>query len=137
MRVRRGPMLAIAALALPLGAAGCGGDDFPNDPRPPAPIEVTANVTNKAITVAPSQFGAGLVNLTISNTSDNVVSLNIKGGQIDTSADPIDPNSVGNFKLKFTEGSYEVTAGDDSSARPTELVVGSERASSQNQLLLP
>jgi hypothetical protein len=137
MSKRRGQMLGVALLALPLAVAGCGSSDFQNKPRPPAPIEVTASVNDKNVTVAPNQFGAGLVNLTIANQSDSVVSLTVKGGQIDTAANPIDPNSVGNFKLNFVEGSYEVSAGNDSRAKPAQVQVGPPRASSQNQLLLP
>ena len=41
------------------------------------------------------------------------------------------------MKLDLEEGEYQVTAGEDSNARETQLEVGPERASSQNDLLLP
>ena len=41
------------------------------------------------------------------------------------------------MKANFEEGEYEVTGGEDAPALPTILVVGPERASSQNDLLLP
>jgi hypothetical protein len=134
---RRGQILGVALLAIPFAVAGCGESDFQNKPRPPAPLEVTANVTGKSIDIAPSKFGAGLVNLTISNQSDSVVALTFQGGQLDASSDPIEPNSVGNFKLDFPEGTYQVTAGKEANAKPASVRVGPERASSQNQLLLP
>ena len=45
--------MASALAALALTAAGCGSDDHPNDPRPPAPIEVTAKVDNDVVQVCP------------------------------------------------------------------------------------
>jgi hypothetical protein len=34
--------------------AGCGGgDDYANEPRPPAPINVTAAITNSRVNVSP------------------------------------------------------------------------------------
>ncbi len=129
-------LLAVAFLAFPLLAYGCGSDDHPNEPRPPAPIEVSASIDDKRVTVAPNRFSAGLVNLTISNQSDVPVSLNVEGPVTDAS-NPIAPNSVGNFKLDFLEGEYTVTAGEESDAKETTVTVGPERPSSQNQLLLP
>lgn len=130
-------LLAAALLALAPIAAGCGGEDHPNEPRPPAPIEVTVRVSDKAVTVAPDEFGAGLVNLTISNQSADVVELTVEGERLSTAADPIQPNAVGNFKLDFAEGEYEVSAGPESDARPDRVSVGPERPSAQNELLLP
>jgi hypothetical protein len=137
MSTRWGHLLGAALLALPLAAAGCGSDDHPNEPRPPSPIEVTANIVNNEVEVAPAEFGAGLVNLTISNQSDHVASLTIEGDKLNTSSDSIQPSAVGVFKVNFPEGEYEVTAGPESDARATLVKVGPERPSSQNQLLLP
>jgi hypothetical protein len=134
---RPGSLLAVALVAVVPLAAGCGSDDRVSDPRPPSPIEVTARVGNKVVTVAPNEFGAGLVNITISNQSDDVVTLTVDGEQVETSAAPIQPNAVATFKVELPEGTYEVTAGPDSDARPDTLEVGPERASAQNQLLLP
>lgn len=134
---RPGQLLAAPLLAVASLAVGCGGDDHPNEPRPPAPIEVTARVGEKAVTVAPSEFGAGLVNITISNQSDDLVELTVDGEQVDKSSNPIAPNAVGNFKLELPEGDYEVSAGPESDAKPDTLEVGPPRPSAQNQLLLP
>ena len=49
--------------------AGCGGSggDYSNEPRPPAPINVTAAVTDQRISVSPKSFGAGPIVLIVSN----------------------------------------------------------------------
>lgn len=137
MSRNRAHLTVVSLLALAVPLAGCGGDDHPNEPRPPAPIEVTARVGEKAVTVAPGEFGAGLVNITISNQSDDVVELTVEGEGVEASAGPIQPNAVGNFKLDILEGGYEVSAGPESDAKPDTLEVGPERPSAQNELLLP
>ena len=133
--MRRGPVLASVAVVA-VGVAGCGADDHPNEPRPPAPIEVTAKVDDERVDVQPSKFGAGLVVMTISNQSDDPVQIAVEGPTF-REGPVIAPGQPGNLKANFEEGEYEVTAGEDSNARPTLLTVGPERASSQNDLLLP
>ncbi len=137
MSQRWGYVLAAALLAMPMAVAGCEADDHANEPRPPSPIEVTANVTDDLVEVAPASFGAGLVNLTISNQSDTVVQLTIEGEALNTQSDNIESGAVGQFKVDFPEGEYEITAGPESDAKPTTVKVGPDRPSSQNQLLLP
>ncbi len=139
MGVRRrliAPLGAGAALALGLSACG-GEDDFENEPRPPKPIEITARVDNKVVDVSPAEFGAGLAVFTISNQSEEAVALTLDGPVAATSQ-PIEPGSVTDeFKVDLQEGEYEVTGGLESKAKPTELVVGPERPSAQDELLLP
>jgi hypothetical protein len=116
--------------------AGCGADDHENIPRPPSPIEVTAKVDDQKVDVSPDEFGAGLVVMTISNQSDDPVQIGVEGPTAGESG-AIQPGSVGSFKFNFEQGDYEVSPGNDSDARPALLAVGPERASSQNELLLP
>ena len=52
----------LAGAALLSGA--CGEDDFPNDPRPASPVELTAAIDDRSVSVSPSSLGAGLVVLT-------------------------------------------------------------------------
>lgn len=136
---RRRAALA-GALALALAAAGCGGgDDFENEPRPPAPLVVTAKVDDKKVVVSPKMFGAGLVNVTFSNQSDDPVSLTIVGSgtEADLSSREIPPAGVGNLKANLEEGTYEVNGGERSSAKPAEIKVGPPRPNSNDDLLLP
>ena len=123
--------------ALGLAAGGCGSEDHPNDPRPPKPIEITARVDDRVVDVSPNEFGAGLAVFTISNQSDDVAQLTLDGPVAATSQ-PIEPGNVSDdFKVDLVEGEYEVTGGEESDARPTELIIGPERPSAQDELLLP
>ena len=56
--------VAIAALS---AAAGCGDEDFANNPRPPVPIGLTGVIQEDKVTVSPAKVGAGQVTITISN----------------------------------------------------------------------
>lgn len=129
-------LLAVAAL----GIVGCGGeDDFANEPRPAAPIALAAEVDSKQVAVSPERFGAGLVNITVSNQSDDPVTLTFVGpGPEDNfESGEIPPNGVGNLKAALNEGDYEVSGGERSDAEPTEIAVGPPRESSSDDLLLP
>ena len=133
----RRPIVVASLTALATGViAGCGAEDHANDPRPPSPVEVTAKVDDENVDVSPNEFGAGLVVMTISNQSEDPVQLGVEGPTAGE-AGSIEPGSVGNFKFDFQQGDYEVSPGEDSNARPAVLTVGPERASSQNELLLP
>jgi hypothetical protein len=138
MRKNRLRLVLPAGLAvLALGGAGCGSDDHPNEPRPPTPFEVTAKVDEDQVVVSPSQFGAGLAVFTISNQSDDVVQVALEG-PTEAVSEPIEAGGVTDgFKVPMEEGAYEVTAGEDSRAKPAELLIGPKRKSSQNKLLLP
>jgi hypothetical protein len=137
-RIRpRHALLPAGIAVLGLAVAGCGSEDHPNEPRPPKPIEITARVDNKVVDVSPAEFGAGLAVFTISNQSEEAVALTLDGPVAATSQ-PIEPGSVTDeFKVDLQEGEYEVTGGLESKAKPTELVVGPERPSAQDELLLP
>jgi hypothetical protein len=138
MTARRRVVAQLGALAtVALGLGGCGGnDDFENEPRPPAPIEVSASIKDGEVSVSPSAVGAGLVNFTIANQSTDPATLTLDGPTDDTSNE-IAPGTVASLKTNLDQGIYEVTAGADSRARSDQLKVGPERPSSQNDLLLP
>ncbi|MGH2950722.1 MAG: hypothetical protein ACRDKX_01605, partial [Solirubrobacterales bacterium] len=111
-------------------------DDFENEARPPTPIEVTARVDQREVTVSPSKVGAGLVTFTISNQSPDPVVFTLDG-PTEAEANQIPPGGVGNMKADLAEGDYTVTAGESSDARDGALVVGTARETSQNELLKP
>jgi hypothetical protein len=126
---------SVTALAAGL-AAGCGAEDHANEPRIPSPVEVTAKVDDENVDVSPDEVGAGLVVITISNQSEDPIQIGVDGPTAGESTG-IEPGGVGSFKFNFEEGDYEVSPGKESRARPAQLTVGPERASSQNELLLP
>ncbi len=141
--MRRRSRLALLAVGL-LGAAslavGCGSQDFANDPRPPAPIELTAKVGQDKVILSPTTLhgkpiGAGLANVTIANFTDRPTRVDFSG-PTDATTNPIVANGTLNYKLDLRPGNYIVSA-DNGTARPMEFEVGPERPSSQNDLLLP
>ena len=136
----RAGVAGVAALAVALAGAGCGGeDDFANDPRPAAPIVVTARVDSKEVEVSPDKFGAGLVNITVSNLSDDPVRLTLvgPGPEDNQESSEIPPAAIGNLKAAVNEGDSEVNGGDRSDAQPAVFKVGPPRPNSNDQLLLP
>jgi hypothetical protein len=137
LRRRRGraSLLALAALGAVV-FAGCGRDDFENDPRPPVPIEITVKVSDKDVAVSPGTFGAGLVNFTIVNLSTDPATLAVDG-PTSAATDEIPPGGNTLLKTEMDPGSYEVSAEGPPDTLPYQLEVGPERPSGQNDLLLP
>jgi hypothetical protein len=128
-------LIAAVAFAFALVAAGCGRDDFANDPRPPIPAEVTVKIANDGVAVSPKEFGAGLVNFTIANLTTTPGTLVIQG-PVQAESDEVPPAGTASIKTEMKEGSYEASV-DGVNARPFRFTVGSERPSGQNDLLLP
>ena len=131
-------MAPAVALVAVFALASCGEEDFENDPRPAAPIELTARIADDVVNISPnhaSQVGAGLATITISNQSQDPAVLVLEG-PTDDESNEIVAGGTGDMKINLEEGDYTVSA-QDSSAREAKLEVGPERATSQNDLLLP
>jgi hypothetical protein len=124
-----------AALVTALAVAGCGRDDFKNDPRPPIPAEVSVKIANDGVGVSPKVFGAGLVNFTIANLTTKPGTLAIHG-PIDADSSEIPPAGTDTIKVDMKTGSYEASV-SGIAVRPFSFTVGPERPSGQNELLLP
>ena len=140
MRRRRRTALLVTAAGIGIAVAGCGAEEFPNDPRPPAPVELTAKVSDSRVVLSPVELdgkpvGAGLATVTIANLTDEPTALTFTGPE-DATTDPIVANGTLDFKLDLQQGNYIVSA-DDEAVRPYEFQVGPERPSAQNDLLLP
>lgn len=137
-RASRRARAATVAVSLVAGLTlvACGEDDFPNNPRPPAPVELTAAIDDRSVTVSPSDLGAGLAVITISNQTDEPTTFALEG-PVEISSDEIVPGGTTSLKADLETGSYEATAGSNAGIRPATIEVGPERGSSQNDLLLP
>ena len=128
-------LLFAVALVTALAVAGCGRDDFKNDPRPPIPAEVSVKIANDGVGVSPKEFGAGLVNFTIANLTADPGTLAIHG-PVDADSGEIPPAGTGTVKVEMKTGSYEASV-SGIPVRPFSFTVGPERPSGQNELLLP
>ena len=127
--------MAAVVMAAALIAAGCGRDDFKNDPRPPVPAEVSIKIGTGGVAMSPKEFGAGLVNFTIANLTKDPGSLAIHG-PVDAESHEIPPGSAETLKVAMETGTYEASV-SGIAVRPFNFTVGPERASGQNDLLLP
>jgi hypothetical protein len=132
--------LSVAAAALAL--AGCGGGkDFANDPRPPVPLQLTGVITKSKVTISPNKVGAGPVTIKVSNQSGQARTLTLDGQGIQEQVGPINPLDVGELQKTLKPGRYRVTAGTEAatakSITPATLVIGKERPSGSDRVLLP
>jgi hypothetical protein len=128
-------VLVAAVLVGALVVAGCGRNDFNNDPRPPIPAEVSVKIAPHGVVVSPKEFGAGLVNFTVANLANEPGSLAIHG-PVTADSDQIAPGDAETVKVQMKSGSYEASV-DGIAGRPFSFTVGPERPSGQNDLLLP
>jgi len=140
---RRAPRAVVAAaLAAATALTGCGDDEFANDRRPAEPITVSAVITPRGVTVSPSRFGAGTIELTASNQTQTSQRVRLRsdrlaegGGALVQTTGPISPGGVATLKADVDEGSYVVSASAKLGA--ARIVVGSARESAQDRVLQP
>ena len=139
MRTGIAALAAVVAVAF----AGCGSDDedYKNDPRPPAPIVLTASISKDKVSVSPKEFGAGPVSLIITNQTGAPQTVTFESaaggkGAFSQQTSPINPSDTATVKADVPEGAVVVKVGGGA-IKAANLTVGPERASSQDQLLLP
>jgi hypothetical protein len=135
---------AIALSLLVVVVAGCGsGGDYKNQPRPPSPINVTAYVSNKSVSVSPTTFGAGPIVVIVTNQSPRSQDVTLETDTLGTgktgikqTTGLINPGQTGQIKVDVAEGDYKLAVGD-TAIKAAKVTVGPQRPSSQNQLLQP
>ena len=142
-RLIRARTFAVAAV-LSGTVAACGDeDDYANEPRPPSPIVVSAAVTDGRVSVSPKRFGAGPVNLIVTNQTDRAQEITLETDEIGGSAPgiqqrtgPINPGDTASLKADLKQGTYKVGV-DSQNIRAAALDVADARPSAQNELLQP
>ena len=140
-----GKTLAHSLALLLTGAAGafagCGGDDFENDPRPATAVTLTGVVQATGVTVSPNNRGAGPFLITISNQTKKAHTLTLEGDSVEETVGPVQPQDTATIQATFEPGTYEVRAGSARAVAkeipPAELTIGPPRDSSADELLLP
>ena len=141
--VLRGKVYGGIATAL-VSVAGCGGDgNYANNPRPPAPINVTAAITNQRVSVSPHRFGAGPIVLVISNQSSSAQEVTFETDELGGSepgrkfnTTPINPRGTATLKVEVRQGDWKLHT-SDGGIRAAAVSVGKKRKSAQNDLLQP
>ncbi len=135
-------MATFAAVAAAALSAGCGDEDFENQPRPPVPMELSGVIQEDKVTVSPSRnIGAGPFVITISNQTDAEHTITLEGQSIVEEVGPVAPLDTATIQRTLAPGSYEVRAGAMRAVRrqitPASLDIGEERENSNSELLLP
>ena len=150
-------LLATVALA----AAGCGVEEHPNEQRPSPSARVSVIVTDSGVEVQPKQVGVGPepesslpqnreaeqprlrgsrpldVVIVAANLTDRNSELVVRGPGTEDSLEDLFANSNGSLETALRPGTYTISAAGLPRAKPARLTVGSYRASSQNDVLLP
>jgi hypothetical protein len=139
MTMRQIMMIGIvAATALLVSACGSSTGTFANKPPAPEPITITGQVNNSRVLISPTTFGAGPINLVLTNAASRSVSLAVQdaSGHSVANLQSINPQTPGEVKFNIAPGDYAVIA-SDAGIRPAELHVGSERPSAANGTVQP
>jgi len=131
------------AFALACTVLACGEEKFANEPRPPETLEISAVVARTQVTVSPTRFGAGPVELIASNQTAISQRLTLRSEWLATGADPleqrtapINPGDTASLKANLGEGIYSVSAPSETIS-PARILVGPPRKSATDRLLQP
>lgn len=159
----RAALAAGAVVAIGLAAGGCGESRHPNQQRPQVSTRVSVTITDGAVVVEPSKVATGPeksqqiaqnqnhpqgeirhskapldVTFVVANQTGHPTAVKVRGAGHEVESASIGPRSPETFAAELPAGSYAVTAtGVSGSAGSSRLEVGTYRASSQNDLLLP
>jgi hypothetical protein len=141
---RTGAMATPSAIAVAIVLAGCGATaDSRTDPRPPAPIVLTASISDQRVSVSPRRFGAGPISLIVTNQTKAAQRVTLEsvdaagqGPGLKQQTAPISPRDTATLKADVEPGRYSVHVAGDAIAAAA-LRVGPERESAQNDLLQP
>lgn len=124
-------LVAVAALV----AAGCGSDDYANNPKSPAVLTVAVFVGEDRLAYSPRDFGAGPTQFVIANQTG--VDQNVT---ISTDRDErnVKVASMQTIKQKMTvEPGFLTIEADKTPADALEIEVGPKRESAQQDLSQP
>jgi hypothetical protein len=157
----RGTLGCALLAVIALGAAGCGVEEHPNEQRPSPPARVSVIVTDSSVSVQPTEVGVGPepnsqlpqnrgakqprlrqstpldIVMVAANLTDRDSELVLRGPGTEKSLENLFANSNGLLQAALRPGTYRISAASLPRAKPASLTVGSYRASSENDVLLP
>lgn len=150
----------VALVGLLALLSGCGESRHANEQRPQGSTRVSITVSSGEVIVQPTRIGfeaevnqeipqnqdhpeppiktkapLGVAMVTANQTPKDI-RLKIRGRK-SAESDTIYARSPGTFGIALPAGTYTISAVGMPEARPAHLAVGSYRASSQNDVLLP
>jgi len=164
-RDRRNASLRLATAVTGLvGAAllvtGCGESRHANEQRPSGSTRISVTINREEVIVQPTEVAMGAVRtqqipqnqshaqppirgkgpldvtFVIANQTEADAHLQIRGAEQARSG-TIYAHSPGSYGVELPAGSYVISAAGVPGAEPARLTVGTYRASSQNDVLLP
>ncbi|MEA2299352.1 MAG: hypothetical protein QOF77_2288 [Solirubrobacteraceae bacterium] len=134
------PRAALLSVGLAVVLSGCGGGSrYANAPSPPTPTLVAAAITASGVSLSPDHFGAGLVQLVVTNLTASSQQLTVRSTEGRTFAQqtaPINPADTAELKAELGAGRYTVSV-MDAGVKAARLAVAARRPSSSNGRLLP
>ena len=121
--------------------AACGSHARPPDGlRPPASIVISASIGQDRIAVSPRRFGAGPVEVIITNQTDAAQRITVESAGrtagFRTRTGRIEPQDTATLKADVGPGPVTLRVQGDA-IRPARLTVGRRRPSAQDDLLQP
>jgi hypothetical protein len=157
--------LRVAAIAALIAATalllGCGESRHANQQRPNVSTRVSLTITDGELIVAPTEIGSRAeatqeipqnvedpeppikttkpldVTFVIANQTGRPSTVQIHDQSRLVKGIKVEPRSPGTLQAELPTGSYTISAGQATTAKPARLTVGKYRASSQNDVLLP
>jgi hypothetical protein len=155
--------VAVSAIVL----TACGSDSsYTNCLRPPVPINVSAAITKRSVSLSPTKLGAGPIVLLVTNQSDASQVATLQADDLQSpgqanpeqnavkqpdgcprdtaqrsglrqSTGPINPADTAQVKVVVKRDTTYTLKTDDSKISPARLKVTRDRPSAQNVLLTP
>lgn len=134
----------VVAFALALALGGCGSDDeLAGGRRPAAAITVSAVISRTRVSLSPSHFAAGTIELLASNQTPTSQHLQLRSSRLAPGGrplvqrtGPINPGGTASLTADVDDGTYLVAA-RSSAIAPARITVGAPRASAAHGLLQP
>lgn len=156
----RAAAIATVIGAISLLAAGCGESRHANEQRPNVSTRVSVTINPEEVIVQPTAIGIEAekfqeipqnedhpeppiktkapldVVFVAANQTPTDTKLKIRGAK-EAESETVFARGPGTFQVSLPAGSYTISVVGMPEARPAHLKVGSFRASSQNDVLLP